>query len=308
MRIKFNPDRKLYFLIGDPMEHSCTALVNNRMFELVNQNAVCIPVTIKKGQLPEFIRAAKLLRAAGIYLTMPHKGDIIPYLDECDESSKIFRSVNHVKIENGRVIGIGLDGMGMGKTIEKAVGNGNMRRVLLIGAGAVAGPIAADLYKRGARDFKIANRTVQKALSLAKLLEENFKDIKVECGSLDDSFLSAIAGDRDVVIQCTSLGIGGPGAEDFKSLKFMDYLPKHCVAADVLYPQSSFLMRAQRNGLRTVNGMWMAINQQKELMKFHFGAEITDRDLLEAEEAFRIALTVRDVREERLQYRQQLLK
>ena len=302
MRVKFNLDTKLYFLIGDPMEHSCTALVNNRMFELVNENALCVPVTVKKGQLAEFIRAAKLLHAAGIYLTMPHKGDIIPFLDECEESARVFHSVNHVKIVDGRLIGIGLDGVGMGRTIEKAAGGGSLEKVLLIGAGAVAGPIAADLYRRGARDFKIANRTVQKAEALGKLLEEQFQDIRVECGGLEESFLCAAAADRDVAVQCTSLGLGGAGkdgAQDFQSLDFMDRLPGHCIAADVLYPKTSFLQRAWKNGLKTVDGMWMALNQQEEVMRFHFGADITERELLEAEEAFHVAVTMREVRARR---------
>ena len=98
MRLKYNADTKLFFLIGDPMSHSCTALVNNTMFERTGQNAVCIPATVPKGKLPEFIEAAKLLGVSGFYLTMPHKEDIIRYLDECDAMSAKFKSVNHVKI------------------------------------------------------------------------------------------------------------------------------------------------------------------------------------------------------------------
>lgn len=52
---------------------------------------------------------------------MPHKTDIIPLLDECDEFSRIFNSVNHVKTENGRLIGKGMDGLGM--RIKCAAGN-----------------------------------------------------------------------------------------------------------------------------------------------------------------------------------------
>jgi len=300
MRVKYNPDTKLYFLIGDPMSHSCTALVNNTMFERAGQNAVCIPATVPKGKLPEFIAAAKLLGVAGFYLTMPHKEDIIRYLDECDPMSAKFKSVNHVKIKGGKLIGIGLDGLGMGLSIEKAMGTLKGKSALMIGAGSVAGPIAADLCRRGIKKLMIANRTVEKAEIIADLIKETFPDVEVACGQLEDKFLTGAASCCDIGVQCTSLGINSPGHADFESLRFVEAFPKGCFAADVLYPTSSFLEKAKKCGLRTMNGIWMTLNQQKEIMKFQFNVDVTDKDILEAEEAFRMAITIRELREERL--------
>lgn len=300
MRVKYNPDTKLYFLIGNPMSHSCSALVNNTMFERVGQNAVCIPATVPKGKLPEFIEAAKLLGVAGFYLTMPHKEDVIAYLDECDAMSAKFRSVNHVKITEGKLIGIGLDGLGMGLSIEKEMGSLENKNALLIGAGSVAGPIAADLCGRGVKKLMIANRTVEKAERIAKLIEETFPEVEVSYGKLADSFLAECALGCDIAVQCTSLGIKSPGHADFESLRFVESFSENCLAADVLYPTSSFLEKAKSCGLKTINGIWMTLNQQKEIMKFHFDIEITEKDILEAEEAFQIAITVRKLREERL--------
>lgn len=299
MRVKYNPDTKLYFLIGDPMSHSCTALVNNTMFERAGQNAVCIPVTVPKGKLPEFIKAAKLLGVAGFYLTMPHKEDIISHLDECDAMSEKFRSVNHVKIVDGKLIGIGLDGLGMGISIEKEAGALENRSALMIGAGSVAGPIAADLCGRGIKKLMIANRTIEKAEMIANLIEEIFPDVEVICGRLENSFLSECAQHCDIAVQCTSLGMNSPDHADFESLQFVEAFSGRCLAADVLYPTSSFLEKAKACGLKTINGIWMTLNQQKEIMKFQFGVNVTDKDILEAEEAFRIAITVRELREER---------
>lgn len=300
MRVKYNPDTKLYFLIGDPMSHSCSALVNNTMFERLGQNAVCIPVTVPKGKLPEFIEAAKLLGVAGFYLTMPHKEDVIAFLDECDAMSAKFRSVNHVKITDGKLIGIGLDGLGMGLSIEKEMGSLENKRVLLIGAGSVAGPIAADLCGRGVKKLMVVNRTVAKAERIAGLIKETFPEVDVNCGELSDSFLEECAPCCDIAVQCTSMGIKSPGHADFESLRFVERFPENCLAADVLYPTSSFLEKAESCGLKTINGVWMTLNQQREIMKFQFGAEVTEKDILEAEEAFQIAITMRNLREERL--------
>ena len=300
MRLKFNVDTKLYFLIGDPMAHSCTGFVNNGMFEYLRENAVLVPITLPKGKLAEFVAAAKLLGAKGFYLTMPHKEDIVEYLDECDDLSRAFHSVNHVKILDNKLIGIGLDGMGMGLTVEKAVGNLAGKRVLLLGAGAVAGAIAADLCKREVGDITIANRTVSKAENIAQKLHSFFPNVATQTGPLDDAFLIKAASDRDIVVQSTSLGINAPGHENFTALAFMDKLPKHCFAADVLYPNSSFLQRAKELGLKNENGIKMTIYQQKEIMKFQFNVDVPDDALVDAEENFRISVAIRDFRFERL--------
>lgn len=91
------------------------------MYALGNVNAVNFNVVVKRGELPQFAEAAKVMHLSGFGITMPQKTDIIPLLDECDEFSRIFNSVNHVKIENGRLIGKGMDGLGM--RIKCAAGN-----------------------------------------------------------------------------------------------------------------------------------------------------------------------------------------
>ena len=105
MQVKFDSDMKIFAQIGDPLEHSCTSYIHNSMYALGNVNAVNFNVVVKRGELPQFAEAAKVMHLSGFGITMPQKTDIIPLLDECDEFSRIFNSVNHVKIENGRLIG-----------------------------------------------------------------------------------------------------------------------------------------------------------------------------------------------------------
>ena len=114
MRVKYNVDTHLIFQIGDPVDHATAPFLHNAMYDLANVNAICTPVFVPRGHLPEFIQAVKTIGASGFDITMPHKSDIIPLLDECDEASRVFNCVNHVKLVDGKLIGIGLDGVGMG--------------------------------------------------------------------------------------------------------------------------------------------------------------------------------------------------
>lgn len=297
MRVKYDDDTKLLVQIGDPLDHACAATLHNTMYELANLNAVCTLVNVKKGNLPQFIEAAKTMGLYGFYITMPHKSDIIPFLDECDEASRVFQCVNHVKIRDGRLIGIGQDGMGMGIAIEtKLGGEGSVKgkRVLMLGGGAVSGLISADLCSKGAVSVHIANRTVKKAEIIAQKLHALY-GVETSFGSLDSDALMEVAPGVDIAVQCTSAGLGGSDTAFF-FFDFMERLPKHCLVADVQYPKTPFLDAANANGLQNINGMKMLLGQMQAMVEYQFGVKLDDSFLPLAEDGLAAAVALRDLK------------
>jgi shikimate dehydrogenase len=301
MRLKFNADTQLVFQIGDPIEHACAGFLHNAMYDLANVNAVCTLVRLEKGKLPEFIESAKLLGINGFDITTPHKTDIIQYLDECDEASRVFNCVNHVKIRDGKLIGTGLDAVGMGLSIENGAGGpGSLKgqSALILGAGAVAGPIAADLCERGVKTIFVANRTVSKAEYITGRLKDLY-GVTIDAGDLEHEYLSSVAQKSDIVVQCTSIGLPGhPGG--FPSLEFVKEVPKHGIAADVLYPKTDFLDVCEANGLKTINGMGMLLYQQIAMIDFRFGVKLDESCLSIAEESLVSCIAMRQLRDQRL--------
>ncbi|MDO4269466.1 MAG: saccharopine dehydrogenase NADP-binding domain-containing protein [Eubacteriales bacterium] len=296
--MKYNVDTRLVFQVGDPMDQGCATFLHNAMYSYANLNAVCVTAVIPKGGLPPFIEAVRTLGADGFDLTMPHKTDILAYLDECDEASRAFRCVNHVKLRGGRLIGTGLDGAGMGMSVEAKLGaDVKGRHLLLIGAGAVAGPIAADLCMRGVSRVTIVNRTVEKAKYIAETLGRLY-GVPCEYAPLCAEALNELAPQADLVVQCTSLGGGSWGS--LESLDFVTRLPKHCAAADVLYPDTEFLQKARQAGLQTIDGRGMLFYQQLAMIDFRFGVKLPPAALLEAEEAVELAVAMRELRNRRL--------
>ena len=294
MRVKYNIDTTLVCQIGDPLDHSCAAFVHNAMYRVANLNAVCVTVKVKKGDLPKFIEAAKLLNMNGFDITMPHKTDIIEYLDVCDESSRAFKCVNHVKFVDGKLHGVGLDGVGMGLAIQYEGVKIKDSTVLLLGAGAVSGPIGADLCERGAKKVIVTNRTTEKAKYIADTLKQLYK-VEVEHGPLTEDYLSKAAQGANIVVQCTSLGLLG-SSDQFESLEFLKKLPKDATVADVLYPSTTLLETAQGLGLKTINGMGMMLHQQFAMMDFRFGIKMPDSALDVAGEALELAIVYRNRR------------
>lgn len=291
---QYNIDTKINLQIGDPMDQGCSHMVHNVLYQYANINAITIPVRVGLKELEGAIAGA---RAFGLdfTLTMPLKSVIIDYLDEVDDMSREFRCVNNVKFVNNKLVGTGLDGVGMGAAIRHRLGERmNGRRALILGAGAVAGPIAAAILERGVTSVSIANRTVAKAEYIASVLNKHFPKCEVEYGPLTEEYLNKKAPGSDIVVQCTSMG--GGIWEDFHPLSFMELLPPDCLVADVLYPKTTVLTEAQRLGLETLNGQEMILHQQLATMEFRFGIRLPEEALLVAEEALDMSVAKREFR------------
>lgn len=289
MPLKFNVDTQVIYNIGDPMDHSCATYMHNAVYALANVNAVNLTTIIPKGGLEKFIEAARTLGAAGFDLTTPHKADIVPFLDACEPAAAAFRCVNCVKFEGEKLIGMGVDGIGLSLAVQARFGPVKGKAVLILGAGAVAGLAANELCKSGAARIFIANRTEEKARFIAQTLQQ-MHGFTCVCGPMEESFLREAAAAADLVIQCTSTG--RPGEERYPALDVVQYLRPSCKVVDVLYPDTQLLEACRERGLETMNGQRMMVYQQIPKMKFRFGIDFPEELLPEVEEAVAVGVTM----------------
>ncbi|MHB1314359.1 MAG: shikimate dehydrogenase family protein [Christensenellales bacterium] len=301
MRVKYDVDTKLVAQIGYPMDHSCASMMHNALYEYAHLNAVNLTFEVPRGGLGDFVQAAKALKMVGFDITMPYKSEIIPFLDECTEEARAFSSVNHVKITDGKLSGVGLDGVGMRMAIEAEGVSIKGRDVLILGAGAVSGPIAAELCKSGAKSVTVLNRTADKAKHVADTLKNLYK-VETAYGEMTASELNKAAQKCSLVVQCTSLGMHGSAA-DYDSVDFISLLPGNAFVADVLYNpyRTKILAAAEGRGLGVVNGAGMMFYQERAVLDFMFGVDLPDDFVNEAEESILIGVAMRNFRKTKLQ-------
>jgi len=300
MRVLADADTQLILQIGDPLDFSCGAALHNAVFEYANLNAVSLSLVVKKGELGPFCQAVKTLGICGFDVTMPHKSDVIEYLDEVDELSRAFNCVNHVDLRDGKLVGTALDGVGMYLNITDAGVSVEGKRVTLLGAGGVAGPIAAEMCKHGAASIRVLNRTLPKAQKVCEVVGRYFP-VPAQAAEMTPENLRAAAAQTDILIQCTSLGMAGSGA-DYEDVSFIDALPADAVVADVLYDpdRTRLLAYAEQKGHLVRNGLGMMINQQKAMLKFHLDYDLETDCSDYAEEGLLVAVAQRQARARRL--------
>lgn len=248
-------------VIGDPIEHSLSPLVHGGVMEALGVAYTYEKVRVKKGELRDFLVYVKENGITGFNLTMPHKTDIIPYLDEIDEEAKLFGSVNTVKIRDGKLFGFNTDAMGYVMALESKNYFFRGSRVVVLGAGGVVRTLALKAADLGATEVRICNRTYKKAEEIAKMVNDK-TGVPVIAEDFSFEKMTAVAKTCDIFINATPLGMHGID-RDFEDLSFLEALPASALVSDLIYnPDKTMLLRkAESLGLTTLNGLGMLIYQ-----------------------------------------------
>ena len=271
-QLKFNPDTKMFPIVGYPMGQSSASFSWNPVFRANNVNEVMWPVEIEPGKLDRFLAAMKTLGVRHFCLTMPHKSAIIPLLDDVDEESRIFNCVNTVKIDpDGTTHGIGMDGRGNLAAIRAAGVDVRGMHVFNLGAGSIVGAILLQLARAGARKATIANRTPERAEKLLRTVREHV-DMEVEFVPFDPDSLDRVAAECDFLMQSLPLGMFGYDG-DFDYLGFVDKLkPEAVVMENIVNPRETlFVKKALSRGLKVIYGIDMMLDQMGLIFEFCFG-------------------------------------
>ncbi len=274
--VKFNIDTKLVLNIGDPMGKTNAPRAYNKLFSELDMNAIMLPIEIPKGKLPEFMEACKTLKIRYICPTMPHKKDIIPLLDDVDESSRIFQSVNAVRIdEDGTSHGVGMDGKGALNAILTSGIDLDGKEAVMLGSGSISGVIGLELSKRGIKKLTILNRTTDEAEKIADILNRYTSMETIALASTPEN-LDRTAKHARIFLQVTPLGMAGYGATH-EYLGFIDELPLDCLVFDVIInpADTPVILAAKARGLKTIPGLKMLAGQMEEIFRFMFQEELT---------------------------------
>lgn len=248
---------KLAGIIGDPVEHSLSPAIQNAAFNHLNINCVYIPLHVYPEQLSLVMQTIKAF-FVGINVTMPYKQDVIPYMDEIDLFAQLVGAVNTIKVDNGRLLGFNTDGVGFLQSLKQELGfSPENRRIAIIGAGGATRSVAMSIAQSKAEKLTIINRNINKAHSIKKLINDNFKDIKIEVLSLSDD-LPKFIHDFELIINATPVGM-----ESDESPIDSSILRSGQLVADLIYrlDETKFLREAKKSGAKTMSGKSMLLYQ-----------------------------------------------
>lgn len=251
---------RLTGIIGYPIEHTLSPAMQNAAFAEAGLNWIYVPFSVDPDHLAAAVNGAKALNFAGLNVTMPHKKEVIKYLDELSAPARIAGAVNTIQFDGDRLVGHNTDGQGFIDSLKHDAGfSPREKNALLIGAGGAARSVAVSLAMSGIRQLAVINRTADKALKLQESIKDNFPDCIVKVLSPDDEKIVSLQSESQLIVNTTSIGmLTNPGLP----LGMERIGPSHLVYDVIYFPaETEFLREAKKRGAETLNGARMLLYQ-----------------------------------------------
>lgn len=187
--------KDIYVLYGYPLKNSLSPKIHNSTLK----NAIYFKQSVKPCDLEFAINAIKKFNWRGANITIPHKIEVMKYLDEVDESAKTIGAVNTIKNIDHKLIGYNTDVNGFKDSLPLL---NHKDRAIVIGAGGAARAVILALIKVGFKEICIYNRTLKKAQELKDFFLNLFTSINIQVFSLDEIYLMRPG---NILINCTPL-------------------------------------------------------------------------------------------------------
>ena len=244
-------------LIGHPVEHSFSPPMHNAAFKKLNMDYVYTAFDVDSKNLENAIIGAKALDIKGFNVTIPHKIEVMNYLDEIDEVASLIGAVNTIDFKELK--GYNTDGIGAIRAISEVTKIKN-KNVLIAGAGGASRAISFYIAKYGPHNLTILNRNVKKADELALDISNSGLMDNVNSNSIKNMNLD----DVDILINTTPVGMH-PNIND-TPIALAGDMHEEMVVFDAVYNpnETGLLKEAIKANAKPVYGIKMLLYQGAE--------------------------------------------
>lgn len=282
--MKIKGSTNIVGLIGHPVEHSFSPPMHNAAFEKLGMDYAYVAFDVDPNNLGSAIEGAKSLNIKGFNVTIPHKIEVMQFLDEIDEVAGLIGAVNTIDFKNMK--GYNTDGIGAVRAIEEVISIKD-KNVVIAGAGGASRAISFYLAKYGADSITILNRNVDRAISLAGDVLDSGLIADVQADSISD--INNYLSDADILVDTTPMGMH-PHVDDEPIARAED-MHEDLVVFDAVYnPNETVLIKeAIKAGAKPVYGIKMLLYQGAESFKIWTGV---DAPVDEMEKALRQTLNL----------------
>ena len=246
-----NSDRKIYGIVGNPVDRSMGYLVHNRAFQEKGLPHIYVPFLV--DNVRRFFSAFEPF-FDGLSITMPFKEKILGSLGKVDRLAHEIGAVNTVVREEETWVGYNTDVSGALKAIEERI-ELRGKEVLIIGSGGAGKAIAWGVAGNGANLTITYNSNKKRAEDLARELNCRF----VGMTELRNRKV-------DILINCSPVGMS-PKTENTPYPS--EWLNSEMVVFDTVYnPSETRLIKEARSaGCAVILGTEMFLNQAAEQFK-----------------------------------------
>ncbi len=251
------PHSDQYAVFGHPINHSKSPRIHQLFAEQTQQQMSYVAQDVPAESFESAVQQFFQQGGKGLNCTVPLKQLAWQRADQLSKRAKISKAVNTLILqEDGTLLGENTDGIGL---VADLTNNHSMAlldsKILILGAGGASRGIIEPLMQQSPRHIVIANRTVEKAITLSHEFSQ-LGDIK-GCG-----YEEIGNAQFDLILNATSASLSGklpPLAEHI--------LTENGSCYDLAYANqaTAFVLwgRAQ-NAKKSLDGLGMLVEQAAE--------------------------------------------
>jgi len=254
-------NKNKFLVIGYPIKHSLSPILHNYWFSKYRINSLYFKKKVKKKNLYKIIRNIRDKIFYGANVTLPHKSNIIRYVDVTTPLVKATNSLNTVYTKKGKVFGDNTDVFGFYHGILSKIKK-KCKKILVIGAGSVTSSVIVALKRKWTpKKIYLFNRTVKKSFMIKKKFGKSVEILRFDK-------LSNFNEEVDLVINTSSIGLSSMKKIN---LNFSNFKKK--IFIDLIYnPETTeFLKSAKKFGNYTYSGLPMFVYQAQKAFKIWTG-------------------------------------
>ena len=240
---------KLLGLIGYPLSHSFSKKYFTQKFENEGLTAYWqyeLYSIESITQLPDLLREHPAL--VGLNVTIPHKENVLSYIDEMDETALEVGAVNCIKIVNGKLRGYNTDYFGFQKSLLGLLNDEHKKRplkALILGTGGAAKAVAYAL-----KDLKIPYQYVSRK--------------PIEGGLTYSDISKDVIESHHLIINTSPLGMT-PHTEGYPEIPYQYMTDQHFLYDLVYNPEiTTFMKKGAEYGAHTKSGLDMLYFQAEK--------------------------------------------
>ncbi|MBN1999072.1 shikimate dehydrogenase [candidate division KSB1 bacterium] len=257
--MKSNYKSELVGVFGHPVAENPTIIMQEAAFQDRKLNWRYLTIEVYPEDLKDAMRGLRAMNMRGINLTIPHKVEVLKYLDKIAPDAALIGAVNTVRLDGHMLIGENTDGKGFLQSIKlDAQMDPVDKNVVILGAGGAARAICVELALAGVKKITIVNRTAARGKELVNLIKNKTKTSAV---FVEWDTIFTVPEKTDILVNATSIGLY-PDVESKPNIEYTS-ITKHMFVCDVIPnpPLTRFLKEAELRGAKTLDGLGMLVYQ-----------------------------------------------
>jgi len=262
MKDSFHLNTQLIGLIGHPIKHTFSPFIHNIAIELKKLNYIYLPFDVPASNLKNALKGMVAFGIKGFNVTIPHKENILHYLNDVSEEASIIGAVNTIVNDHGKLSGYNTDVYGILETLNPYKEMINGERICVVGAGGAARAVIYSLIRYfKPRRIVLINRTEERAESLKNYFKDKMKFDSFKTMELFPPDITAVFKESKLIINATPIGMFPDSDDSITNLE--DSFTKDQIIFDLVYnpPQTRLLQTASKKGALALTGLKMLVYQ-----------------------------------------------